>query len=183
MPRATDAPLDACRPNGASQRFRRRAGLEFKRRPGVKPGKLRVDRPPWTWARGRLRRLACPSVERFAGIATLGHRGGVAEWSKAHAWSACMRETVSRVRIPLPPPIPGRKALTSKTSASGTRNKSTAARTHADQAVRSLVGSRLRSSSGPSNDLNLTNRSGLARGVRQDGPYCVGERLGPSATC
>jgi hypothetical protein len=31
--------------------------------------------------------------------------GGVAEWLKAHAWKVCMRETVSRVRIPLPPPI------------------------------------------------------------------------------
>ncbi len=31
--------------------------------------------------------------------------GGVAEWSKAHAWKVCRRETVSRVRIPLPPPI------------------------------------------------------------------------------
>ena len=30
--------------------------------------------------------------------------GGVAEWSKAHAWKVCIRETVSRVRIPLPPP-------------------------------------------------------------------------------
>src|SRR3970282_1647176 len=31
--------------------------------------------------------------------------GGVAERLKAHAWKACIRETVSRVRIPLPPPI------------------------------------------------------------------------------
>ena len=30
--------------------------------------------------------------------------GGVAEWLKAHAWKACIRATVSRVRIPLPPP-------------------------------------------------------------------------------
>jgi hypothetical protein len=28
----------------------------------------------------------------------------VAEWLKAHAWKACIRETVSRVRIPLSPP-------------------------------------------------------------------------------
>src|SRR5438067_1616138 len=26
------------------------------------------------------------------------------EWLKAHAWRACIRATVSRVRIPLPPP-------------------------------------------------------------------------------
>src|SRR6185369_15600871 len=31
--------------------------------------------------------------------------GGVAEWFKAHAWKACIRETVSRVRIPPPPPF------------------------------------------------------------------------------
>ena len=30
--------------------------------------------------------------------------GGVAEWLKAHAWNACVRETVPWVRIPLPPP-------------------------------------------------------------------------------
>ncbi len=30
--------------------------------------------------------------------------GEVAEWSKAHAWKACIRsESVSRVRIPLSP--------------------------------------------------------------------------------
>src|SRR5207249_3036313 len=31
-------------------------------------------------------------------------RGGMAEWLKALAWKACIRETVSWVRIPLPPP-------------------------------------------------------------------------------
>jgi hypothetical protein len=30
--------------------------------------------------------------------------GEMAEWFKAHAWNACIRETVSRVRIPLSPP-------------------------------------------------------------------------------
>ncbi len=33
--------------------------------------------------------------------------GEVAEWLKAHAWKACIRETVSRVRIPLSPPASG----------------------------------------------------------------------------
>ena len=33
-----------------------------------------------------------------------GDRGGMAEWLKALAWKACIRETVSWVRIPLPPP-------------------------------------------------------------------------------
>src|SRR3546814_233231 len=30
--------------------------------------------------------------------------GGVAEWLKAHAWKVCRGESLSRVRIPLPPP-------------------------------------------------------------------------------
>ncbi len=34
-----------------------------------------------------------------------GARGEVAEWLKAHAWKVCIRETVSRVRIPLSPPF------------------------------------------------------------------------------
>ena len=37
-------------------------------------------------------------------LSTKQNSGGVAEWLKAHAWKVCMRETVSRVRIPLPPP-------------------------------------------------------------------------------
>jgi hypothetical protein len=39
-------------------------------------------------------------------LAKLPPRGGVAEWLKAHAWKACLRVTVTRVRIPLPPPVP-----------------------------------------------------------------------------
>jgi hypothetical protein len=39
------------------------------------------------------------------GRATRARRcGGMAEWLKALAWKACIRETVSWVRIPLPPP-------------------------------------------------------------------------------
>jgi hypothetical protein len=37
--------------------------------------------------------------------------GGVAERSKAHAWKVCIRETVSRVRIPPPPPALNRLIL------------------------------------------------------------------------
>src|SRR5271168_4550067 len=44
------------------------------------------------------RRMIC------ARVATRTRRGGVAERLKAHAWKVCMRETVSRVRIPPPPP-------------------------------------------------------------------------------
>ena len=40
----------------------------------------------------------------FRAAARQGFRGEVAEWLKAHAWKACMRVTVSWVRIPLSPP-------------------------------------------------------------------------------
>src|SRR5277367_6083122 len=33
-----------------------------------------------------------------------GRSGEMAEWLKAHAWKACVRETVPWVRIPLSPP-------------------------------------------------------------------------------
>src|SRR5882672_5814381 len=35
-----------------------------------------------------------------------GGSGEMAEWLKAHAWKACVRETVPWVRIPLSPPNP-----------------------------------------------------------------------------
>jgi hypothetical protein len=44
---------------------------------------------------------SAPDAER----ARRAHAGGVAEWLKAHAWKVCIRGTVSRVRIPLPPPL------------------------------------------------------------------------------
>ena len=46
-------------------------------------------------------RIARFDIERFG---SCGPIGGVAEWLKAHAWKACLRETVTWVRIPLPPP-------------------------------------------------------------------------------
>ena len=42
---------------------------------------------------------------KFHGQTAIRHAGEVAEWSKAHAWKVCRRETVSRVRIPLSPPF------------------------------------------------------------------------------
>src|SRR5216684_3566951 len=41
---------------------------------------------------------------RLVRAVLISERGGVAERLKAHAWKVCMRETVSRVRIPPPPP-------------------------------------------------------------------------------
>jgi hypothetical protein len=40
---------------------------------------------------------------RSTGEAT--QTGEMAEWLKAHAWKACIGETLSRVRIPVSPPI------------------------------------------------------------------------------
>ena len=47
-----------------------------------------------------------PSLPYYIAGSAHAHRaGGMAEWLKAHAWKACIRETVSWVRIPLPPLI------------------------------------------------------------------------------
>jgi hypothetical protein len=46
--------------------------------------------------RGHLQKSSCP----FKRVAS----GEMAEWLKAHAWKACVRETVPWVRIPLSPP-------------------------------------------------------------------------------
>src|SRR3979490_2270580 len=48
-------------------------------------------------------------LKKSARACKRGCVGGMAEWLKAHAWKACVRETVPWVRIPLPPPA----ALTS----------------------------------------------------------------------
>ncbi len=53
------------------------------------------------------RRTAAPppdGLQCSASHGKSGSSGEVAEWSKAHAWKVCRRETVSRVRIPVSPP-------------------------------------------------------------------------------
>ena len=42
------------------------------------------------------------------------NNGEMAEWLKAHAWKACIRESVSRVRIPISPPFLPLKKISSK---------------------------------------------------------------------
>src|ERR1700680_2141527 len=62
--------------------------------------------------RGRGSSVVAAGIGRRAGCHAGGRGyialvpGGVAEWLKALAWKACIRETVSWVRIPLPPPAP-----------------------------------------------------------------------------
>jgi hypothetical protein len=59
---------------------------------------------------------ACAAAGAIALASLLrANDGGVAERLKAHAWKVCMRETVSRVRIPPPPPRV--RSLTSNTVA------------------------------------------------------------------
>ena len=54
-------------------------------------------------------RAVPPDWKQKSGPRRIDHRsladGQVAEWLKAHAWNACIGETLSRVRIPLSPPL------------------------------------------------------------------------------
>lgn len=43
-------------------------------------------------------------LARYFFLGIVRTTGEVAEWLKAHAWNACIWETISRVRIPLSPP-------------------------------------------------------------------------------
>jgi hypothetical protein len=62
------------------------------------------------WSRQRQRRRNRPVADRADPSGPMLHwgtqlsRGEMAEWFKAHAWKACVRETVPWVRIPLSPP-------------------------------------------------------------------------------
>src|SRR5262245_27846585 len=71
-----------------------------------------------TPARTGLRSAAGPYISRAG-------RGGMAEWLKAHAWKACIRATVSWVRIPLPPPEPFQEAPSSTCNLAITPHNST----------------------------------------------------------
>src|ERR1700733_14747153 len=61
------------------------------------------------WRGPRKRRLLArawpPVLSPSARVSDQTRDGGGAERLKAHAWKVCMRETVSRVRIPPPPPL------------------------------------------------------------------------------
>src|ERR1700733_14545217 len=62
--------------------------------------------------RGDLIRLPCPEAGRLIRVCVRPHvwyspppvAGEMAERLKAHAWKACVRESVPRVRIPVSPP-------------------------------------------------------------------------------
>ena len=46
----------------------------------------------------------CSAAARRARLVIRAPNGEMAEWLKAHAWKACLGETLTRVRIPLSPP-------------------------------------------------------------------------------
>jgi hypothetical protein len=50
------------------------------------------------------RKGAVPGLYGAGGRRHKPRAGQMAEWLKAHAWNACIRASVSRVRIPLCPP-------------------------------------------------------------------------------
>ncbi len=65
-----------------------------------------VGRRPWCGNSAPRPQRRCISPTRAAKPAGATCKDGeVAEWLKAHAWKVCLRETVTRVRIPLSPPV------------------------------------------------------------------------------
>src|SRR6266567_611122 len=54
---------------------------------------------------GKLPSVWPQSLAKVAGPLQDRPSGEMAEWLKAHAWKACVRETVPWVRIPLSPPV------------------------------------------------------------------------------
>ena len=61
---------------------------------------------------GKFRGPAPRSLAKSASALQERPPGEMAEWLKAHAWKACVRETVPWVRIPLSPPeLPNTQAL------------------------------------------------------------------------
>ena len=49
--------------------------------------------------------IAAASCETIQFFNYKNYYGEVAEWFKAHAWKVCRGESLSRVRIPLSPPL------------------------------------------------------------------------------
>src|SRR5262245_51007785 len=88
MSASVNSPRRLC--DGARRYGEVRDGAEFL-------GRRRPARPP--------RRLRRSSPRLYSARPEGGSSGEVAEWFKAHAWNACIGETLSGVRIPLSPPI------------------------------------------------------------------------------
>jgi hypothetical protein len=67
---------------------------------GESPSRVRIPPSPPFGIRVRRR----TAVNRPLGRVDPTGFGEMSEWLKEHAWKACVRETASRVRIPLSPP-------------------------------------------------------------------------------
>src|SRR5581483_9242228 len=65
--------------------------------------------------------LGFPPYNRIQSSFACSHRGEMAEWLKAHAWKACLGETLTWVRIPLSPPLQCHSLL--KTPVTTNRNQ------------------------------------------------------------
>ena len=82
-----------------------KTGIPFTRYREFESLPVRTNRPPWlprtvqhAWCPGRC------ADRRGLGVTRVS--GWVAEWFKAHAWKACVRESVPRVRISPHPSAP-----------------------------------------------------------------------------
>jgi hypothetical protein len=58
-----------------------------------------------------INRACSHKTDSYKGAPLTFGNGKMAEWFKAHAWNACLRESVTRVRIPLFPPFPQKSIL------------------------------------------------------------------------
>src|ERR1700694_2836640 len=64
-----------------------------------------TDYPDYSAICGKFRDNGQPHLQKSSWPFKRGGSGEMAEWLKAHAWKACVRETVPWVRIPLSPPL------------------------------------------------------------------------------
>ena len=82
-----------------------KTGIPFTRYREFESLPVRTNRPPWVPRRIRpTRGVQGVALTVQLGVALLS--GWVAEWFKAHAWKACVRESVPWVRIPPHPYAP-----------------------------------------------------------------------------
>jgi hypothetical protein len=106
----TQPPLRGAPIRGSGRRLRGAPPIAW--RSGGDQGRSRPWPRPWLSAgyidvfsrRGDRARAPQSSFAFCVAMNIVRATGGVAEWLKAHAWKVCIRETVSRVRIPPPPP-------------------------------------------------------------------------------
>ena len=86
--------------------FRRATGQRRRRRQKqASAGDRETGHSPYSTARACYPDERHPAQLEQVAAAAFPRTGEMAEWLKAHAWKACIGETLSRVRIPLSPPV------------------------------------------------------------------------------